>query len=379
MALKLLHTADWHLGRKFPTFGERDALTLCRARLEVVERILELAERYSVDAVLCAGDVFDQPRPEPHWYRGLAETLGRASPARPIVLLPGNHDPLLANGSVWDPAHELRRLLPAWVHVVDRDGFALDLSPDAVLHAVPCRSQAGEKDLARQLPARAPGDERLRIGLVHGMTFDLAGHETNFPIRAGAAAERGLDYLALGDTHGFREVEPAAPAPTVYPGAPEATTFGEPDAGHVAIVFFPRRGRRALVRKERVARWRWREVVCRDVAALRALRDGEDLRQCVVRLALDMAVSIRETDEVERILVELEGTDATHGRAGILQVDRSRLRFAAEARPDEFPADLPDSLKAAVARLEERASDGADSETARRALFHLWRLVHERA
>ncbi len=54
-ALKLLHTADWHLGRRFPTFPEADELKLTRARLEVVDEILGKAEYYGVDAVLCAG------------------------------------------------------------------------------------------------------------------------------------------------------------------------------------------------------------------------------------------------------------------------------------------------------------------------------------
>jgi len=73
--------------------------------------------------------------------------------------------------------------LPEWVQVVDRDDFAYELSPNAVLYARPCRSKAGENDLAMELPARQPGDERLRIGCVHGSTFDIDGYQTNFPIR----------------------------------------------------------------------------------------------------------------------------------------------------------------------------------------------------
>jgi DNA repair exonuclease SbcCD ATPase subunit len=134
----------------------------------------------------------------------------------------------------------MRRLLPAWVHVVDREGFALDLSPDAVLHAVPCRSQAGEKDLARQLPARAAGDERLRIGLVHGMTFDLAGHETNFPTlvarkRAHEAARQARDDAAqaLAKLEGQLEEKRAAAALLDRPGA--AAVLQSSEAALVAV------------------------------------------------------------------------------------------------------------------------------------------------
>ena len=62
VALKILHTADWHLGLRFASFGEDDSLKLTRARLEAVDKLLGLAESYAVNAVLCAGDIFDISR-----------------------------------------------------------------------------------------------------------------------------------------------------------------------------------------------------------------------------------------------------------------------------------------------------------------------------
>ena len=44
VALKLLHTADWHLGMRFPSFSEEDQLTLMRARMDVLDRIFGVAE-----------------------------------------------------------------------------------------------------------------------------------------------------------------------------------------------------------------------------------------------------------------------------------------------------------------------------------------------
>src|SRR3954469_1079997 len=117
--LKLLHTADLHLGREFSQLDEDDRRKLARARLAVVEQILALADQYGVDAVLCAGDLFDTPDPSEDWWKGLAKGLtARHGWSRPIVLLPGNHDPLV-EGSVFDREHPFRQLLPPWVHVVD--------------------------------------------------------------------------------------------------------------------------------------------------------------------------------------------------------------------------------------------------------------------
>jgi DNA repair exonuclease SbcCD nuclease subunit len=55
VVLKLLHTADWHLGRDYPSFSEEGRRKLARARLDVLDNVFAEAERNAVDAVLCAG------------------------------------------------------------------------------------------------------------------------------------------------------------------------------------------------------------------------------------------------------------------------------------------------------------------------------------
>lgn len=376
VALKLLHTADWHLGKRFPQFHEHAELELMRARMSVLDEVFGVADRNRVDAVLCAGDLFDGPEPDRQWWEPLVDRLNRREHGgRPVVLLPGNHDPL-GHGSVWDPEHPFRRGLPPGVHVVDRDDFTLELGPDAVLHAIPCRSKAGSADLALQLPARAQGDERIRVGLVHGSTFEMPAFQTNFPIARDAAERRGFDYLAIGDTHAFR-VYPPEHAPTVYPSAPEPTTFGERDAGHVAVVFFPRNRRRPIVRKERVARYRWEERTIHDLPALRRIALGEDLQRVVLRLVLDMRVPAAEYDEALGILRRLGGTDSTHGRVAVLQADTSALRLDTSSIDTEL-AELPEVLRKTAARLRELEASG-DGEVARRALFHLYRLARAQA
>ena len=379
--LKLLHTADWHLGRRFPSFPDEAQKTLSRARMNVIATILDVARRNAVDAVLCAGDLFDDPEPSPDFWAGLAKTFeGHGGNHPPVFLVPGNHDPLTPE-SVWAPGHAFRARLPEWVHVVDRDDFTYELGEGAVLYARPCRSKAGESDLAMALPAREPGDERLRIGCVHGSTFDLDGHQTNFPIRREAGVLRGLDYLAIGDTHSFRDVTGDLSVPTIYPGAPEPTNFDEPGAGSVALVALFRRGRRPRVECERVAFWRWRDMWCRDMNELRSVLTTPDLDRHVVRLHLDMTVSLSEESEVERIVRDLQGTDATHGRVGVLMVDRENLRLQAGSG-GAFPDDLPPVLKDTVARLDRLIADATDESEkskATRALAHLYKLLQSHA
>src|ERR1019366_9657140 len=75
VVLRLLHTADWHLGRRFPSFPEDAQKKLSRARIDVIATILNVARRNSVDAVLCAGDLFDDPTPAQDFWEGLAATF----------------------------------------------------------------------------------------------------------------------------------------------------------------------------------------------------------------------------------------------------------------------------------------------------------------
>ena len=220
MALTILHTADWHLGRRFSWLPPEQELRLTRARLDVVARILDLAEHRNVDAVLVAGDIFDGPAPEEQWWQGLQKEF-RKRQVGPASRSPARQSRSTdATFGVWCRS-SLSMDLPKYVHVVDRDDFSLPIGDKAVILATPCRSHSGQSNLVSSLPQRPAGDERFRIGMIHGQTFDMAGFQTNFPIERGAAEARGLDYLALGDTHGFRDVEPDASVPTVYPGTPE--------------------------------------------------------------------------------------------------------------------------------------------------------------
>jgi DNA repair exonuclease SbcCD nuclease subunit len=370
--LKVLHTADWHVGRSFGQFEADDAQKLARDRLSVIDRILGLADQYDVHAVLCAGDLFDSPNPDEPWWRGLAQSFGRRKTwTRPVILLPGNHDPLTPD-SVYSKNHAFRQALPAWVRVVDREDFQLELSHDAVVYATPCRSTAGDKDLALSLPSRGDGDTRVRIGLVHGSTFDIEGHLTNFPISREAPQARGLDYLAIGDTHSFRQIPEGAVAPIVYPSAPEPTSFKEQDAGYVALVWFKRHGTAPRIQRERVARWTWRDVTVRSMAELRALA-AEDLTSTVLRLRLDVLVSLSEMDEVEEILASLRGTEATNARTGAFVCDRSNLGLEPG---DSLNIDekLPEAIRETAARLGDEAKTSAE---AKRALVILRRLLHE--
>jgi DNA repair exonuclease SbcCD nuclease subunit len=201
----------------------------------------------------------------------------------------------------------------------------------------------------------------------------------HFPIRSGGARARGLDYLAIGDTHGYRVVE--SDPPVVYPGSPEPTAFDEIDPGHVVLVQFLRtRGRPPNLRKVRVARWRWHAAIIRDLASLQALA-AEDLRTTVLRIAFDLEIDLRERDEIEAILATFAGDNARAGTVGVLDADRSGIRVRVGSLAQAFPPNLSPVLQAVVTRLQGLASgeDGPATRRARLALYQLSTLTQPRS
>jgi DNA repair exonuclease SbcCD nuclease subunit len=284
---------------------------------------------------------------------------------------------------VYSDEHPFRRALPKWVHVVDRDDFSYELSPDAVLYAVPCRSQAGQDDPTKKLPARAEGDRRIRIGLVHGPTVAIEGTQPNFLVSKTAAHELGFDYLALGDTHSFTEVDTGTPVPVVFPGSPEPTNFpkwdnkpiSEKERGAVATVFFRRHPQRPLVRRETVGRFRWVAARCESIESLRSLESLPELDKTVLKLELDLAVSLAEEAELEQILRRLRTDELMQGKVAVLQLHRQRVAQTT-ADFDEILPRLPSVLQTTVNHLRAQAADDTEQGAlATRALRHLYQVV----
>ena len=110
---RILHTADWQIGRLYGTFDPDDAVPLAEARFAAVERLAALASSEQVDAVVVAGDVFDAQTVSARSIRKLFNAM--AGYGGPWVMIPGNHDAALAE-SVWTHAARLGAL-PANLHL----------------------------------------------------------------------------------------------------------------------------------------------------------------------------------------------------------------------------------------------------------------------
>lgn len=86
--MRILHTADWHLGRQFHN------VSLLEDQSHVLDQVVDVARRESVDVVIIAGDVFDRSVPPAAATTLLDDVLHRftADGKIDVIVIPGNHD-----------------------------------------------------------------------------------------------------------------------------------------------------------------------------------------------------------------------------------------------------------------------------------------------
>nr|WP_315032808.1 exonuclease subunit SbcD [uncultured Chryseobacterium sp.] len=86
--MKILHTADWHLGKRLDRFSRIEEQIL------VMEEIIGIADDENVDLILVAGDLFDAFNPGVEAVELFYKTLKRLSNngQRPVIAISGNHD-----------------------------------------------------------------------------------------------------------------------------------------------------------------------------------------------------------------------------------------------------------------------------------------------
>ncbi|WP_158961275.1 metallophosphoesterase family protein [Myroides fluvii] len=88
MKVKILHTADWHLGKRLDNFSRIEE------QKEVLNEICELADVQQADIVVIAGDLFDTFNPpieaEDLFYKTLRRLTHNGQ--RPVIAIAGNHD-----------------------------------------------------------------------------------------------------------------------------------------------------------------------------------------------------------------------------------------------------------------------------------------------
>ena len=216
--MRLLHTADWHLGRLL------HAHSLIEDQAHLLDQLIGYARNVRPDAIVVAGDVYDRSVPGPEAVALLDHVLSELVLGLriPVIMIAGNHDSgeRLGFGA--------RLLAAAGLHIAGRPGQPVEAipfaTPEGPVHVYPLpyaepgevRSRFGLPEpidhasaMALQLDAiRARHPPGARAVLVaHAFVVGAEESESERPLSVGgtgaieAAVFAGFDYVALGHLH----------------------------------------------------------------------------------------------------------------------------------------------------------------------------------
>lgn len=265
--MKILHTADWHLGKRLDRFSRLEEQVL------VMNEIVEIADEQNVDLVLIAGDLFDNFNPSVEATELFYKTLKRLSlnGKRPVIAIAGNHDsPNLIDAP--DPlARECGIILighpKATIHPFELEHFKISNSAAGfielqlksqqfsirILHTpyaneVRLKEYLGEnkedeinnvlKESWKQIADEFCDQKGVNLLITHLYmnkkgTAIIEEPEGEKPIKIGNAdliysdiIPSQIQYTALGHLHGFQNIG-TAEKPVVYASSPLCYSFSE--------------------------------------------------------------------------------------------------------------------------------------------------------
>jgi DNA repair protein SbcD/Mre11 len=264
--MKLLHTADWHLGKRLERFDRMDE------QRAAMDEICRIADAEDVDAVLVAGDLFDTYNPSNEATQLLYRTLKRLSKDghRPVIAIAGNHDspdrieapdPLAVECGIFFAGFPHSRITPLQLE----SGVAITQSmsgffelflpkfpfPLRILLAPYANESRLRKDLGSERPeavlrellesqwqqlAQVYCDDKglnILVGhllmMSHGDSPPDENIDEEKSIGQGSVVftqnmPAGIQYAALGHIHSFRNMT-GGPCPAVYSSSPLAFSF----------------------------------------------------------------------------------------------------------------------------------------------------------
>jgi len=210
---RILHIADAHLDTPFCGRDEAMREKLREATRNAFDAAVALAVERRVDAVLIAGDLFDNDLLSFRTQQSLLDAMRRLGAAGiPVFYAAGNHDPGRAGGR----AAQLD--WPENVHVFGcAQPETIEIGDVGRITAVGHATNREERNLAAEFPP-ASGD-RPHVAMLHTQVDGTAGadrHDRYAPCTSADLARPGYDYWALGHVHIRHRA--ADDVPAWYPG-----------------------------------------------------------------------------------------------------------------------------------------------------------------
>ena len=367
--LRIIHTADVHLGARHDDLGEQASAQRER-QFAAFAATVDLAIAEKADLVLIAGDLFDSNTQPKRSVERVAEQLRRLATARiRTVMVPGTHD-CYDRASIYR-AYDLKAIAGStpdddWVTVLTPDRPSVHLPAiDAVIHGPVFPTKKAPHSPMRDLGAvvtKARATAAWQIGVLHGSIL-IPGKtdRDDVVITPEEIAASGLDYLALGHWHSSQQGK-AGSVSYAYAGAPEPVALDQDRAGKVLLVELEAMptGRSISVEERKVGKTRFEklELDAAGVTSQPALIDSLR-RKGDPDLVFDVRIVGVRPDELDLHIDEIETALA----GAFLKVrvrDRSLPALTEGLLPsaDTIAGAFIRDLEARIAELEAAAAGG---------------------
>lgn len=303
-----IHTSDLQLGMTRHFLDPQDAgPRFTQDRIDAISALGELAEAHAAQCILVAGDVFESNQLTSQTVSRVVDAMRRLPV--PIVLLPGNHDPLDAASLYHSgPVTELTDR----IHVIrDSEPFRLPGIAGVEFVGAPWFSKRPAGDLcAGMLGSLAPMAEGYRVAVAHGQTNDQAPDPDqpgliDLATVEAAVQDRRIHYLALGDRHST--TEKGSSGAIWYSGAPVATDFDETEPNQALLVTL-HPDRQPEVRGHPIGQWQFEEKhfeigAEEDLEPVEAWFDAHPVpARTVLNLSFSGTVNLRTHARLESLL-----------------------------------------------------------------------------
>lgn len=274
MALKIIHTGDWHLGKKLYKVSRLEEQKL------FLDWLIEFIREQGVHALCLAGDVFDSPRPSDEALRLYFDFLDRfeKETEAKLFIISGNHDSgkfleapealLEASRIVVKGQLDPTAPLPTEFLCVDNEQLSLTLFP--YFRGSDLALWARHHGLDRETPPLEVLDHLFASARTKGTRLLMAHHLFGSFMPAGS--EQGLhlsgldtiplrllserfDYVALGHIHKAQVLKHEAPH-IRYAGSPLPFRFSENRDKEITLIEIENQ----CLTPKSIALPRWREL-----------------------------------------------------------------------------------------------------------------------
>lgn len=215
--MKFIHCADLHLDAKMTANLDRDRAKERRAELlQTFEKMIAYAVQNKVDAILIAGDLFDTKNISATARHVVMDAL-EGHPDMTFYYLKGNHDTDNFLSGLEQLPENLKLFHEEWYSYETGSNGRIVISGLEL-----SRKNAGSAYNSLILDAG-----RFNIVMLHGQESETGARDKTEVINLRALKNKGIDYLALGHIHTYKEEQLDGRGRYCYSGCLEGRGFDE--------------------------------------------------------------------------------------------------------------------------------------------------------